>query len=74
MITIQETLLVDANGRAILTLPPSVKPGPHRAVVQIDDAVAPVVGDHRGLIGMWRGKIGFEPGWDEPVEDFREYR
>ena len=73
MITIQETLVVDAQGQAIITLPPSVKPGAHRAVLHIEDADVPVPADHGGLIGMWRGKIGFQPGWDEPVEDFREY-
>ena len=73
MITIEETLLVDAEGHAVLTLPPSVKPGAHRAVVHIEDAEPPLPADHGGLIGMWRGKISFQPGWDEPVEDFREY-
>ena len=65
--------MVDAQGHAVITLPPSVKPGLHRAVVQIEDADVTVAADHSGLIGMWRGKIGFQPGWDEPVEDFREY-
>ena len=73
MITIRETLVVDAEGHAVITLPPSVKPGAHRAVLHIEVEDAPVPADHGGLIGMWRGKIGFLPGWDEPVEDFREY-
>ena len=74
MITIEETLVVDAEGHAVLTLPPSVKPGRHRAVVQIEDEVADVPpGDHSALIGLWRGKVGFAPGWDGPIEDFRPY-
>jgi hypothetical protein len=74
MITIQETLLVDANGQAVLTLPPSVKPGPHRAVVQIEDEVASVLGQKRvvpkagSLKGFWMA-----PDFDAPLEDFREY-
>lgn len=32
-----------------------------------------VASDHSKLIGLWKGKIGFQQGWDEPVEDFREY-
>ncbi len=74
MITIEETLLVDAEGHATLTLPPSVKPGAHRAVLQIEEeATQTATGDHAALIGLWRGKIGFAPGWDEPLEDFRAY-
>ena len=73
MITIEETIVVDALGRATLTLPPSVKPGPHRAVLQVDEAPAVPAADHGALIGFWRGNIGFEEGWKEPVEDFRPY-
>ena len=74
MITIEETIVVDEAGHATFTLPPSIKPGLHRAVLQIDDAVEkPAPGDHSKLIGLWKGKIGFHPGWDEPVDDFREY-
>ena len=73
MITIEETLVVDAEGHAVITLPPSVKPGPHRAVVQIDEGAEVPRGDHSALIGLWRGKIDFAPGWDEPIEDFRPY-
>lgn len=40
MITIEETLVVDAEGHAMLTLPPSVKPGRYRAVVQIEEAAS----------------------------------
>jgi hypothetical protein len=73
MITIRETLTVDADGQAVITLPPSVKPGKHRAVVQIEEVEEPTPADHSFLIGMWRGNITFNPGWDAPVEDFREY-
>jgi hypothetical protein len=73
MITIQETLLVDADGRAVLTLPPSVKPGRHRAVVQIEDAVEaapakPAAPKAGCLKGFWMA-----PDFDAPLEDFREY-
>ena len=74
MITIQETLLVDAEGHAVITLPPSVKPGPHRAVVQIEDEVASapekkrVVPKAGSLKGIW-----MSPDFDAPLEDFREY-
>ncbi len=74
MITIQETLVVDAQGQAIITLPPSVKPGAHRAVLQIEDEVASspekkrVVPKAGSLKGIW-----MSPDFDAPLEDFREY-
>ena len=74
MITIEETLVVDAEGHATLTLPPSVKPGRHRAVVQIEDEVviplekARVVPKAGSLKGIWMA-----PDFDAPLEDFREY-
>lgn len=73
MITIEETIVVDADGRATLTLPPSVKPGPHRAVLQVDEASAVEGADHSALIGFWRGNIDFEEGWKEPIKDFLPY-
>ena len=73
MITIQETLLVDAEGHAVITLPPSVKPGPHRAVLQIEDEVEaapakPVTPKAGCLKGFWMA-----PDFDAPLEDVREY-
>jgi hypothetical protein len=74
MITIQDTLVVDANGHAVVTLPPSVKPGAHRAVLHIEDEVAPspekkrVVPKAGSLKGFWMA-----PDFDAPLEDFREY-
>jgi hypothetical protein len=74
MITIQETLVVDAEGHAVITLPPSVKPGPHRAVVQIEDEIASVPERKRvvpkagSLKGIW-----MSPDFDAPLEDFQEY-
>ena len=74
MITIQETLLVDAEGHAVITLPPSVKPGRHRAVVQIEDEVTSAPEAKRvarkagSLKGFW-----MSPDFDAPLEDFREY-
>ncbi len=74
MITIQETLVVDAQGQAVITLPPSVKPGAHRAVLQIEDEVASSPGKKRvvpkagSLKGFW-----MSPDFDAPLEDFREY-
>ena len=73
MITIQETLVVDAQGHAIITLPPSVKPGTHRAVLHIEDAAeagsaTPVAPKAGCLKGFWMA-----PDFDAPLEDFREY-
>ena len=74
MITIEETLVVDAEGHAMLTLPPSVKPGLHRVVVQIEDEVTTVQEKKRvarkagSLKGFWMA-----PDFDAPLEDFREY-
>ena len=70
MITIEETIVVDADGRATLTLPPSVKPGPHRAVLQVDEAPAAVRAAPKAgcLKGFW-----MVPDFDAPLEDFREY-
>ena len=86
MITIEETLVVDAEGHAVLTLPPSVNPGRHRAVVQVEEAAADVPpGEHSALIGLLRNKervvpkagslkgIWMAPDFDAPLEDFREY-
>ncbi|MCW5559590.1 MAG: DUF2281 domain-containing protein [Verrucomicrobiae bacterium] len=28
---------------------------------------------HESLIGMWKGKIVLKPGWDEPLEDLKDY-
>ncbi len=74
MITIEETLVVDEEGHAVLTLPPSVKPGRHRVVVQIEDEVAEVPPKTKvtpkagSLKGIWMA-----PDFDAPLEDFREY-
>jgi hypothetical protein len=73
MITIQETLVVDAEGHAVITLPPSVKAGPHRAVVQIEEvaeaaSAKPVAPKAGCLKGFW-----MSPDFDAPLEDFREY-
>ena len=75
MITIEETIVVNASGQATLTLPPSVKPGAHRAVLHVDEAPlgatpagqapAPKAGC---LKGFW-----MSPDFDAPLEDFREY-
>jgi len=73
MITIQETLVVDAQGHAVITLPPSVKPGAHRAVLHIEDeaeavpakAAAPKAGCLKGF--------RMAPDFDAPLEDLRDY-
>ena len=70
MIIIEETIVVGADGRATLTLPPSVTPGPHRAVLQVDEAPgearpAPKAGCLKGF--------RMAPDFDAPIEDFREY-
>jgi hypothetical protein len=70
MITIEETIIVDADGRATLTLPPSVKPGPHRAVLQVDEA--PAVTRPAPKAGCLKG-VWMAPDFDAPLEDFREY-
>lgn len=28
---------------------------------------------HSNLIGMWKDRIVLKPGWDDPLEDFKEY-
>ncbi len=69
MITIEETIVVDEQGRATLTLPPSVTPGPHRAVLQVDEAPAARPAPKAGCLkGFWMA-----PDFDAPLEDFREY-
>jgi hypothetical protein len=74
MITVEETITVDETGKAFINLPASIKPGMHRATVHIDEEVSQAAQpDHSKLIGLCRGKIGFLPGWNEPVDDFREY-
>jgi hypothetical protein len=70
MITIEETIVVDADGHAIVTLPPSVKPGPHRAVLQVEEAPAAMRPAPKAgcLKGFWMA-----PDFDAPLEEFREY-
>ena len=73
MITLEETLYVNAQGQATVTLPPTIAPGAHRAVLQVEEApltggvsrVAPKAGC---LKGIWMA-----PDFDAPLEDFREY-
>ncbi len=72
MITIQETLVVDAEGHAVITVPPSVKPGAHRAVVQIEDEVVPAQRAPAPKAGCLKG-FWMAPDFDAPLEDFREY-
>ncbi len=73
MITVEETLVVDANGHATVTLPPSVKPGVHRAVLHIEDEEVPLHGKpavpKAGCLKGFRMAADF----DAPLEDFREY-
>lgn len=38
MVTIEETIVVNAAGQATLTLPPTITPGAHRAVLHVDEA------------------------------------
>jgi hypothetical protein len=51
--------VVDAQGHAVITLPHSVKPGAHRAVLHIEDAIASAPEKKRGvpkagsLKGIW---------------------
>jgi hypothetical protein len=40
MTTIQTTIVVDEQRRATIQLPPQVTPGPHQAVVVIDEPAA----------------------------------
>lgn len=74
MITIEETLILDAEGHAALTLPPSVKPGAHRAVLQIEDEVTSAPEKMRAVpkAGSLKG-IWMSPDFDAPLEEFRAY-
>ena len=71
MITIRETLVVDAEGHATVTLPPCVKPGTHRAVLHIDEENAPTkpLVPKAGCLKGFRMAADF----DAPLEDFRDY-
>ena len=65
--------MVDAQGHAVITLPPSVKPGAHRAVLHIEDeaeaAPAKPVAPKAGCLKGFR----MAPDFDAPLEDFQEY-
>ena len=73
MITFEEILAVDAQGKATVTLPPSVKPGLHRAVLHIEDATevttAKPAAPKAGCLKGFRMAQDF----DAPLEDLREY-
>ena len=71
MITLQETLVVDAQGHAVITLPPSVKPGAHRAVLHIEDEA--VAAPAKPVAPKAGGLKGLAPDFDAPLEDFLEY-
>ena len=71
MITIRETLVVNAEGHAVLKLPPSIKPGPNRAVLHIEDEHAPAK-SKAPKAGCLKG-FRMAPDFDAPLEDFRDY-
>jgi hypothetical protein len=70
MITIRETLVVNAEGHAVVKLPPSIKPGPHRAVLHIEDEHAPSK-SKAPKAGCLKG-FRMAPDFDAPLEDLKE--
>lgn len=71
MITIQETLVVDAEGHAVITLPASVKPGMHRAVLHIEDDTDASARPAAPKAGCLKG-FRMAPDFDASIEDFRK--
>lgn len=64
----QPTIVAGADGRVILTLPPCVKPGLHRAGLPVDEAVETrPTPKAECLKGFW-----IAPDFAAPLEDFRE--
>ncbi len=72
MNTITAVLEPDADGTLHLPVPEELKAVKVKVVATLEAADATPSGNHP-LLGIWKGMIVYKPGWDEPLEDFREY-
>jgi len=71
MSTFTAVLEPDADGTLHLPLPDELKRKRVKVVATIE--AADEAESHASLIGMWKGQIVLKPGWDEPLEDLKEY-
>jgi hypothetical protein len=76
MITLEETVFVNAQGEATVKMPPTVKPGAHRVVLHVDENTLATPNAEAGIrapkAGCLKG-IWMAPDFEAPLEDFREY-
>src|SRR5690606_8262071 len=72
MSTITAVLEPDADGTLHLPVPEELKSAKVKVVATLE-AAEPAASDGDPLLGIWQGDIVYNPGWDEPLEDFTEY-
>lgn len=73
MNTITAILEPEADGMLHLPVPEELKFSKVKVVATleaVDDVEEPVTDP---LWGIWKDLIVYKPGWDEPLEDFKEY-
>lgn len=72
MSTITVILEPQADGTLHLPVPEELKSAKVKVVATLEAATSSQPGGHP-LLGIWQGDIVYEPGWDEPLEDFKPY-
>jgi len=70
MSTITAVLEPDTDGILHFPVPEEFKFTKVKVVATLE--AADKIGSHP-LLGIWQGDIVYQPGWDEPLEDFKEY-
>ncbi len=71
MSTITAILEPDADGTLHLSLPDEWKSRKVKVVATLEEAEE--AASHAGLIGFMKDKLILKPGWDDPLDDFKEY-
>lgn len=72
MNTITAILEPEADGMLHLPVPEELKFSKVKVVATLEAADIAQSGGHP-LLGIWKGDIVYDPGWDKPLEDFKEY-
>lgn len=70
MSTVTTILEPEADGTLHLPVPEELKSAKVKVVATLEVALAEAT---PSPLGMWKGKLELLPGWDEPLEDFKQY-
>ncbi|MBE2204036.1 MAG: DUF2281 domain-containing protein [Chthoniobacterales bacterium] len=62
----------EADGTLHLPIPEELKSDEIKIVATLEAAPSKA-SSIDPLLGIWKGLIKYNPGWDEPLEDFKEY-